>query len=134
MRYLPSMSLAGIVCALGFASAFTASAEQAKENPKVDPTLLPDPQVVKIIDELGDNSSAVLTNLKTVGEWNDVTKEYGMEPARGQRAVITPTRQCGCPTASGPSSAEPIAALPPPAERRLGVRPALPYLGDAFCS
>lgn len=74
-----SISLAGIVCALVFASVFTASAEEPKKSPKVEPSLTPDPKVVKILDELGDNSSAILTDLKTVGEWNAVTKEYGLE-------------------------------------------------------
>lgn len=74
-----SMSVTGMVCALVFAGVFTASAEEPKENPKVEPFLTPDPKVVKILDELGDNSSAILTDLKTVGEWNAVTKEYGLE-------------------------------------------------------
>jgi len=61
------------------ASGFVASSEPANENPKVEPSLTPAPKVVKIIDELGDNSSAVLTDLKTVGEWNAVAKEHGLD-------------------------------------------------------
>jgi len=46
---------------------------------KVLPELAPDDKIMAIINGLGDNSSAMLPNIKTVGEWNDNTKRYQME-------------------------------------------------------
>jgi hypothetical protein len=51
----------------------------AADPPKVEPALNPDPKVIQVLQDLGDSSSALLTGLKTIGEWNVVTKEYGME-------------------------------------------------------
>lgn len=51
----------------------------AADPPKVEPGLEPDVKIIKTLQDLGDNSSAMLTGLKTVGDWNAVTKEYGME-------------------------------------------------------
>lgn len=45
----------------------------------VEPVLAPAPAVVKVLEDLGDNSSALLADLKTEGEWNAVTQEFGME-------------------------------------------------------
>lgn len=42
------------------------------------PELPPDPDVLSILDGLEDNSSAWLDSLNTVGEWNDVTNQFGM--------------------------------------------------------
>ena len=82
------------------------SLARAADPPKVEPALEPDPKVLRILQELGDNSSALLTGLKTVGDWNAVTKEYGLGRT-GRPAATTPTKPSGCPTANGPSSVAP---------------------------
>ncbi|MFO7899971.1 MAG: hypothetical protein R6V58_13035 [Planctomycetota bacterium] len=55
------------------AAAVAASAEQ------ITPALKPDPAVMKIIDGLGDNSSARLPKLKTTGDINAVARRYHMD-------------------------------------------------------
>ncbi len=51
----------------------------ASEKTAVEPALPPDAKVTEILNGLGDNSSAVLPPIKTVGEWNAITKQFDME-------------------------------------------------------
>jgi len=44
----------------------------------VEPALALHPRVTAILDGLGDNASAALPPIKTVGEWNEVSKRYRM--------------------------------------------------------
>ena len=48
-------------------------------EPKIEPELAADPQVVGMIDGLGDNSSCLLPPIKTVGEFNEVARSYNMQ-------------------------------------------------------
>lgn len=64
--------------ALLLASSIARAAAPAAPAP-VEPALPPDPKIVSIVDALGDNTAAALPPLKCVGEWNAVTKEFGME-------------------------------------------------------
>lgn len=43
------------------------------------PALKPDPKVEAVLAALGDNSSAILTGLKTVGEWNKINRDHHMD-------------------------------------------------------
>jgi hypothetical protein len=53
--------------------------ENGKEAEKVTPVLKPDPKITAILNSLGDCSSANLPPIKTMGEWNETSKRYGME-------------------------------------------------------
>jgi hypothetical protein len=61
--------------------------------------LAPDPAVTAILADLADNSCAILPSLKTVGEWNEVTRSFNMETQgpRGRdytiKAVWMPERK-----------------------------------------
>ncbi len=46
---------------------------------RVTPTITPDPKIMELIDGLGDGSSATLPPIRTIGDWNETTKLYGME-------------------------------------------------------
>ena len=48
------------------------------EAARVTPVLTPDPEVIKIIDSLGDGESALLPKVKTTGAINDVARTFGM--------------------------------------------------------
>jgi len=50
-----------------------------EERAKVTPVLAPDPAVRKILDSLGDCSSANLPPTKTMGAWNETTRLYRMQ-------------------------------------------------------
>lgn len=52
---------------------------RAAEKETIEPVLAPSPPVLEILNKLGDNSSAELPTIKTVGEWNAITREFGME-------------------------------------------------------
>ena len=57
-----------------------AAAEPVREPLKVEPALTPDPAVTAAINALGDNASCYLPSpVKTVGEWNDVSRKWAME-------------------------------------------------------
>jgi hypothetical protein len=43
------------------------------------PSLEPNPKVTEVLAALGDNSSAILTGLKTVGEWNKLNRDHYMD-------------------------------------------------------
>lgn len=92
-------TFAGVVVVAAAVVLATAQAGRGNDAVTVEPALKPDPAVTKIIDGLGDNSSAELPPIKTVGEWNAVAKEYGLD-ATGPRsrdysikAVWMPDRQ-----------------------------------------
>ena len=55
------------------------SVQPAPGQAKVEPALAPDPVVMAAINALGDNSSCNLPPIKTVGEWNAVSKKWAME-------------------------------------------------------
>ncbi|MEX0703357.1 MAG: hypothetical protein WD069_14780 [Planctomycetales bacterium] len=71
----------------------------AADDSRIEPALGPDPAVTKLIDGLGAKSSVELPPIRTVGEWNAVTKEYGMERTGPQgrdytiKAVWMPDRR-----------------------------------------
>jgi hypothetical protein len=44
----------------------------------ISPMLAPDPDVLAILEALGDNSSAILPPLNTHGDWNDVARSHNM--------------------------------------------------------
>jgi hypothetical protein len=56
-----------------------AAAGEPATPAKVTPELAPDPKVTAALDALGDRSSATLPPIRTVGEWNETTRLYGME-------------------------------------------------------
>jgi hypothetical protein len=64
---------------LGLLICGAAAAGEPAAPAKVTPELAPDPKVTAVLDALGDKSSATLPPIKTVGEWNETTKLYGME-------------------------------------------------------
>lgn len=84
----------GLGIALGLAVAVSSAAEDA-----IAPPLAPEPEITRLIDSLGPRSSVNLPPIRTVGEWNDVTREFGMERSGPQgrdytiKAVWMPDRK-----------------------------------------
>jgi hypothetical protein len=46
---------------------------------KIEPALMPDPEVTRILDGLGDNSLAVLPTTKVAGEFNDLARLFQLD-------------------------------------------------------
>jgi hypothetical protein len=58
----------------------TSAAEKKNGNKaeKVEPALPPDAAALKIIESLGENQCARLPETRIVGEWNELTRKFGM--------------------------------------------------------
>jgi hypothetical protein len=71
------MRVTGLLAGLLVCGAVAAGTPSTTTKPT--PELAPDPTVTAILDALGDHSGANLPPIKTVGEWNETTRLYGME-------------------------------------------------------
>ncbi len=77
----------GLSLCMGLASCGENESSAGKKSPKieppavnkVEPVLPADPKVTGILNGLGENSSALLSPIKTAGEFNDVARSYNMQ-------------------------------------------------------